>query len=379
MKILFDHQCFSRQAVGGVSRSFLELALAINALPNEQAEIFAPLHWNEHLAERRHISSVFGYKQTRGVFRLWNARWWLNYGSTTMKCNLMPPEILHETWYTNVGYHLRRKTKTATTIHDLIYQVHPEWVSDSVVRSQQLRASADRSDLIFCVSEFTKNDLLNWMPYLDPNRVFVVHHGVSSLHSHVVADQHFSAEKRSRSSSPYLLYVGQRASKNKNFRTLARAFSASGLQSDFSLYCFGGGSFTPDELLFFKSVGLRMDRIFQFSGDDDDLRIAYGSASAFVYPSIYEGFGMPLLEAMLYECPVASSSATCLPEIGGEACRYFDPLDDESIISTLKEILGDTELRASLKANGQQRVSLFSWQIAAKKAVDAYRTISTSP
>jgi len=374
LKILFDHQCFSRQAVGGVSRSFFELAVAINALPNEHAEIFAPLHWNEYLAERRRSSFVFGYRQTRGIFRFWNARWWLNYASTIAKCNLNPPDILHETWYSDFRYHLRAKTKIATTVHDLIYQVHPEWISDPATRSQQLRASACRSDLIFCVSEFTKNDLLNWMPTLDPSRVAVVHHGVSFLGT-TDADNGLPEDKRHMPPSPYILYVGQRASKNKNFRTLVRAFVTSGLQTDFSLFCFGGGPFTVDEALFFKSVGLRDDRILQFSGNDDALRIAYESAAAFVYPSTYEGFGLPLLEAMLHGCAVVSSSATCLPEIGGDACLYFDPFNEDSIKEALCKILSDSDLNSALKAKGRQRVTEFSWQKTASKTVFAYKTV----
>lgn len=377
-KIIFDHQSFSRQAHGGVSRSFLELARALNQLDSSTAEIFAPVHWNEYLAEQKNSSFVFGWRQTRGIFRLWNARWWLNHWMTTAKCRVSPPDILHETWYSEFGYRTTKRTRIATTVHDLIYQLHPDWTGDSASRSHQLRTSLKRADIVLCVSEFTRNDLLNWQSSLDPSRVFVVHHGVTPLGvQRKFEDGSLPSETTihcpfTLPSLPYLLFVGQRASRNKNFGAFAQAFASSGLQSDFGLVCFGGGPFTTDENQLFRALGFRADRVFQQSGDDNALKQAYVSAAALAYPSRHEGFGMPLLEAMLYHCPVASSNATCLPEIGGDACLYFDPEDTTHMAHVLREVLEDSCLRSKLIARGHERAKHFSWKAAAEKTLAAY-------
>lgn len=373
MNILFDHQSFSRQAKGGVSRSFVELVRALNGFKDVHARILAPLHWNDYLCDSRNKKFCTGIHQNRGIFRLWHQRWWLNYLTTAVSSRFIVPDILHETWYSTIGYPLARRTKCAITIHDLIYQIHPEWTVDALKRSKQLAASLDRADVIFCVSEHTKNDLLNWRTSLNPDRVFTVYHGISNLGS--TGDLDSEAHLNILSEGPYFLYVGQRASQNKNFPILAQAFAHSGLQNTFSLLCFGGGPFNDQEMSLFKQAGLRKDRILQVSGDDQLLRRAYQSATALVYPSLYEGFGLPVLEAMSLRCPVLSSNASCLPEIGGDACLYFSPTILDDAICALKHIAADSTFRDNLMIKGLRRCENFTLKKSAKSALKAYNSI----
>jgi glycosyltransferase involved in cell wall biosynthesis len=378
MHIVFDHQSFTRQGHGGVSRSFVELAGALNQLDDVTAEIFAPLHWNEYLAKPVAAKYSKGFYQRHGVFKLWHQRWQLNHYLTGLRCRFAPPEILHETWYDERFVGLPTHTKRATTVHDLIYQKHPEWTPDADERSRQLAASLDRADIIFCVSQHTKDDLLHWMPRLQSKPVYVIHLGVrESMAPETKGGIRDPRNGRSTELSPrpFLLYVGQRSSPNKNFLELARAFAASGLAKDTSLLCFGGGAFTDAEMGLFRELGLQEHQIIQQSGDDAALAAAYSGALALVYPSLYEGFGLPLLEAMVHNCPVASSDASCLPEIGGDACLYFNPKDIEQMADALRRICHDSTLRNTLIQKGVERSRLFTWEKSARAALAAYQSV----
>ncbi len=375
MHVLFDHQSFSRQAVGGVSRSFVELARALNQESGVSARIFAPLHWNNYLRQPENRGFCSGFYQKKAVFRLWNQRWWLNHMLTGAVCAMNPPDVVHETWYSEHRCPLRRQTRVVTTVHDMIYQVHPEWTDNSVERSRELASSIDRADAILCVSEFTRNDLLNWRPSLDASRVFVVHHGVSDLGKSASEASAPSLPPSLLNASPFFLFVGQRSSSNKNFSFLARAFAASGLQGDFCLVCFGGGPFSGAEKSLFSSLGLGEAQTFQITSNDHVLRKLYETATALCYPSTYEGFGMPVLEAMSYSCPVVCSNATCLPEVAGDAALYFSPLDRDDLVHAMRRVAGEESLRRVLSARGRERAACFTWQSAARKAIGAYRAI----
>lgn len=378
MHILFDHQAFSRQSVGGVSRSFVELAKALNEISDSKAQILAPIHWNDYLCRPDCSSFAYGFRQRRAVHCLRNARWWTNYAFTTGTCWIVPPNIIHETWYSTKPYKLPRKVRTATTVHDLIYQIHPEWIHDADERTRYLTSSVDRADIIFCVSEYTRNDLLNWRPSLDPNRVFIVRHGATNLGEGATSEKFREADEKvfklQNLAPGFFLYVGQRSSINKNFPFLVRALASSGVLKEFLLVCFGGGSFNLAEISLFDTLSVST-RIFQMSGEDCLLRALYQNAIAFVYPSLYEGFGMPLIEAMSLECPVISSRSTCLPEIGGDACLYFDPSDIEEAASILNLFTKHSSLREDLVSRARARAQQFTWQTAARDAMVAYQSL----
>ena len=381
MDILFDHQSFARQATGGVSRSYVELARALNFEPEVSARILAPIHWNKYLCETENRGFASGAYQSRAIFRLWNQRWWFNHTFTNIRCRINPPDILHETWYSTHPYQLRAKTRMAITVHDMIYQVHPEWTNDAAERSRDLAASADRANIVFCDSEYTRNDLLNWRSSLDPKKIFVVH---------LVATKPGACEMRAGCPSalssgqqplaeafrsPYFLYVGQRSSANKNFSFLVRAFAASGMQKDYSLVCFGGGGFNDSEKELFNSLGLPENRIHQVPHNDALLRLAYERAVALIYPSLYEGFGLPPLEAMGYDCPVLSANATCLPEIGGDAALYFSPTDVNELVYSLQQVAQNESVRNNLMMKGRSRFARFSGKAIADQALAAYKTV----
>ena len=176
-------------------------------------------------------------------------------------------------------------------------------------------------------------------------------------------------------SRPYLLYVGSRGG-YKNFEALILAFASSSyLRSDFSVMCFGGGAFIPDELALFRQLQLSDAHVRQISGNDEMLASMYKNAAAFVYPSLYEGFGIPPLEAMSLGCPVICGNTSSIPEVVGDAGEYFDPNDTESMRVAIETVLQSTGWSQELVAKGHARRLLFSWQRCASETLDVYRSI----
>jgi len=137
----------------------------------------------------------------------------------------------------------------------------------------------------------------------------------------------------------------------------------------------GGKKFSQDETNLIQSLGLSTNKIRHINGDDQDLARLYRQASAFVYPSLYEGFGIPLLEAMSFGCPVVCSNTSSFPEVAGNACEFFDPYDHDSIAHALEKVLFSTELSKQLVELGKERIKSFSWEKCAAQTYAVYATL----
>lgn len=361
MKVWFDHQIFSIQRYGGVSRYFAELLQALRKLEGIEAEAIAPAHVNAYLKaiadpgmltfEMLHPRKGLRYrpKYTAPLFAL--AQW---VGS---------PDVIHETHYVLGSQHLSRKAKVVSTCHDLVFEKYPQWVPGSKDRVRLKKQTFDRADAIICISHNTRKDLLDLYPQFE-SKAFTVHHGVD----HTPAPTSHAVQLP----GPYLLYVGVRQG-YKNFDKLLSAIGRSRLLSEeFHLVCFGGGPLSSQEKLFAESAGMKPDRLHHLAGDDQLLAYAYRNASAFVFPSLYEGFGMPLTEAMVHGCPVACSNASCFPEICGDAAKYFDCQDPDDISRVLEEVVSGTDAQ---KEKRRLRSLEFTWQRCASETASVYRRL----
>ena len=181
--------------------------------------------------------------------------------------------------------------------------------------------------------------------------------------------------KRSDDQRPFLLYVGWREW-YKNFKPFLKSISRSkSIMNDFDIIAFGGGVFTLDELKLMRKLGFRDGQVKQISGSDDLLAKYYSNARAFVFPSLYEGFGLPPLEAMSYNCPVISSNASCMPEVIGDAAEYFDPNSlDEMLESVEKTVFSDSRINELVQL-GKQQIEKYSWQKCASETLSIYQSI----
>jgi glycosyltransferase involved in cell wall biosynthesis len=172
---------------------------------------------------------------------------------------------------------------------------------------------------------------------------------------------------------PYLLYVGHRAG-YKNFRLAVEAYAASpALREAFDFVTFGGFAMADAELEWIARLGLRADSVVRIAGSDLELARAYRHARMFVYPSRYEGFGIPPLEAMSSGCPVACSDNSSIPEVVGDAAVLFDAADGDSIRDAMERVGFDESLRARLIEAGHARVRQFSWDQCVAATMAVYR------
>jgi glycosyltransferase involved in cell wall biosynthesis len=224
-----------------------------------------------------------------------------------------------------------------------------------------------RADHVICVSESTKKDLTSFYA-VDPRKLSVIYHGCSFPVSVPPSDD---------VCAPFLLYVGLRGS-YKNFTRLLEVYAGSAsIKRDFKLICFGGPRFSALELHNMKILGVE-GRVTRVVGDDKRLQNLYCSAACFIYPSLYEGFGMPVLEAMACGCPVACSSTSSLPEIGGSAAEYFEPSDCDSIRTAIERLVYSDTRRRYMAVQGKHRAAQFSWDRCARQTFQVYSSLMKS-
>ena len=364
IKVVYDYQVFEWQKYGGVSRYIWELA---THLAQDQAfgiKILAMLYVNEYL-KQADSDLVVGFPVPK-VPKTGTFKQIINANLSKLWLNFDPPDIIHNTYYK--PHKLAPKnTKLVTTVHDMLHEKFRQYFPDP--RDAQGKAeSVKRADHIICVSESTKKDLIEILD-VNPNKISVVYHGSS-----LGLDQTYSSEKKA--SYPYILYVGDRGG-YKNFQCLLKAYACSSkLKNNFKLVCFGRSPFSPEELDLINGLELSTDQVLQVSGDDLALANYYQGASVFVYPSLYEGFGIPLIEAMSLRCPVVCSNTSCLPEVAGDAAEFFDPYEPENIADALERILYSSERAAELVKLGTQRAKKFTWQACAEQTRSVYLSLT---
>ena len=371
MKVAFDDQIFSLQRYGGISRYFFELASRLPAHGVSEVSVVAPLHINNYL------TAGSARRFTRGRYVPYSFGDWLfwfresvlvlhavNRFVAPLAWLGVNPDIVHETYFAikPVGRARRRVVTVYDMIHDLFPEEHPnakQWIAAK-------RAAVDRADHVICISENTRQDLVR-LYGVDPARTSVVHLG-HSLTLERDAEKVDGAGRR-----PSLLYVGYRAA-HKNFTTLLQAYSSSPILREFELVAFGGPPLLRDEQEEIRRLGIA-DRVRFESGSDRELAARYQAATAFIYPSKYEGFGLPPLEAMSYGCPVVCSNAGAIPEVVGDAGVYFDPDNPEELRTTLERVATTETLQADLRTRGYARIAEFSWDKCAAETAQIYREI----
>jgi glycosyltransferase involved in cell wall biosynthesis len=250
------------------------------------------------------------------------------------------------------------------TIHDLTYYYYPETFPGGEIVRRRLERAVRASDHALCDTENTRQDAIRTLG-LPSEKTTVVHLGVNLPQN--------DPAPRFNASDPFLLYVGQRGG-YKNFKWLLEVLARNERLADSRLVAFGGGGFTASENTLISDLGLR-DRIGHQSGDDLALTDLYRRAGVLVYPSLYEGFGLPVLEAMAHGCPVVCSEISSLPEVGGDAALTFPPGDPQAFAKAVGSVLSDVQFRRQTVERGYQRAREFSWEKCADKTLRLYRSL----
>ena len=362
MKIAFDNQVFDLQRYGGISRYFCELASKLATLPGNDVSIVAPLYVNEYLRSicpsvhttGRYLGHV---KKSHRLARALNDRLapWL--------IRRRQPDIVHRTYYAALPP--IAGAATVITVYDMIHERMPDMPDDRHVWGK--RESVRTADHVICISDSTRRDLIELYD-TDPAKISVVHLGFALMPAPVVQVPGLSAR-------PFILYVGQRSG-YKNFDGLMRAYASSPrLQERFDIVCFGEPPFSTAEQTAIAAVCSRPDAVRQLGGSDGVLQQLYRQAAVFVYPSLYEGFGIPPLEAMSFNCPVVCCPVASLPEVVGDAAQFFDPAESDSLVAAIDRVTEDSDFRAGLVARGAKRLAQFSWERCAVQTEAIYRKV----
>jgi glycosyltransferase involved in cell wall biosynthesis len=363
MHVVYDEQIFAVQTHGGISRYLCEIAPRVASRGEMDVTVLAPLYVNSYL---RNYTGVLSVRKV-GIFvpKLPKTGRIIRFVSSALARQMMPrllPTVIHQTYYAPV--HDSRAARVVLTVHDMNHEMLPEFTNDSASREQK-HSAIRRADHVICVSENTKRDLLRFVN-LDPAKISVIHHGATALNA---------APLPIFTSKPYLLFVGPRLG-YKNFDRFLTAYASSKLlRENFLLTCFGGGAFSRFERARMAQLGLPPERVIHVAGDDAVLAAYYANAAAFVYPSLYEGFGIPILEAMTRGCPVACSNRSSFPEVAGSAASFFDPESIDSIAWTVETLVSSEERRAALIVAGRRRAQAFTWERCASETEQVYKSL----
>ncbi len=362
MKIVFDHQIFDLQQYGGISRYFVRLAEHLHSL-GHSTKIAAPLHINGYLRQAATPHSgvrLPGFPPRAAPLLQAVNRAMLRAHPASFEHF----DVVHETYYTDRPAYRGRRAVVAT-VFDMIHERMPSSFHPRDATTQRKRSAIGRADHLIAISQSTKHDLCELFE-VTPDKVSVVHLGFDVLPAAGLVIS-------TPTGRPFLLYVGQRQG-YKNFHGLLRAIGAApDLRSTHDVLAFGGPPLNRAERLAAIDAGLRSDGLHFMSGDDAVLSACYRSAVALIYPSLYEGFGLPPLEAMTCECPVISSNTSSMPEVIGEAAEYFDPSDTDSILHAIRAVVSDRLRQRQLVHAGLQRLKRFSWHKCAKETAAAYQ------
>jgi glycosyltransferase involved in cell wall biosynthesis len=328
------------------------------------AHTFSAFPFLDPLRELNHETSCMGYWQTWARLGLVIAS---NYSPVPI-LNLAAPglDVFHMSniLVRNPPTHARR----SATLHDMTCWIMPEFHTPANVAAA--KAFADRvvrrADGLIAVSEWTRNDAVRLLD-LDPERVEVIYSGVADAFFHVTAADVARVRGKYNLARPYVLFVGT-IEPRKNLDTLLDAWQQMSLSGEFELVLAGPVGWGETHVVVERARTLRQVRYIDYVPEPDLAGVTAG-ATAFVYPSLYEGFGFPVAQAMAAGVPVLTSNVSSLPEVTGAAALLVDPRSPGEIESGLRKLLSSPSLREKLGREGRQRAERFRWQECAQRSM----------
>jgi glycosyltransferase involved in cell wall biosynthesis len=374
MDILYDYQMFAIQRFGGISRIFIELMRELSQ------DSTCDIHWHRGLKTDDYDVSSFQSRLKR-YFTLspsfpYSQEPWLQakinqYTFQWFNQSFSGPyDIYHPTYYDAAPLDWANSKRLAVTICDMI----PEKLLSHELKFKDIiqakKTLVERADIIFSISESTKQDLIDLLA-VDAEKIKVTPLASRMTEIAGVADLPPEALEK-----PYFLYVGTR-SRYKNFNLLVQAFSQNDwFKENFQVICFGGSTeFLKPEIKYQNDHGVA-DNFVYLRGNDALLKGLYEQAQALIYPSLYEGFGLPPLEAMSCGCPVVCGRTSSLPEVLGPAATFVEDLSSpEAFAAAMTQVVKDSTYRQRAIQAGRSQAEAFSWRRTAELTLMGYRSI----
>lgn len=344
--INIDGIIYSLQSSGGISVYFDELIKEINKSCESSSVIVYPN--NNHYAKELEVTEK--PRVNIAVER---------YLDVVVKGNNIKNDIFHSSYYRLPSN--KKDFKIITTVHDFTYEIYPKGLKSKLHHWQKRRAILN-SDGIICISESTKKDLLHFIPEAKKIPIRVIYNGVGDFRP----IENVSLDKNN------VLFVGARDG-YKNFHTCISALEN---HKDLTLVAVGGGKFNESELAILNKT---LPGRFRHAGfiTEEELNKYYSSAFCLIYPSLYEGFGIPVIEAMKSGCPVIASNSSSIKEIATDASILLENIDSKKINEALSS-LHNSSLRKEIVEKGLNRAKSYSWSKMGTETIDFYDEIRES-
>lgn len=386
MRVLFDFQAFEMQKIGGVSRSYVELITQLqeegcdcmvgikesdNVYLREKGLVkrIRPSHYRHNLLFES--KKLFKGQRTlvRKTLKLWGET--SDYLKTNEKycvdlLNRQQFDVFEPTFFDSYFLPYLKDKPFVLTVHDMIPELYPRYFSKDDYQIVQKKVLCPLAAHIHVPSENTKRDLVNILD-VNPEKITVVPHGRPEYTNKNSLTQPLF-------DFPYILYVGDRYG-YKNYSSFLRECSRITMRfPEIRIVC-TGKEFSVDEKREITDLNIGENVIHRFV-DEESLRNLYNYAVAFIYPSSYEGFGIPILEAFANDCPVMLNSASCFPEIAGDAAIYFDINRDGDLYENFVKLYqSGNEERTRMIELGRLRVKDYSWEKSAKMMFNIYKSL----
>lgn len=363
-KVFIDHQKFSTQKYGGISRYFANIIQGIKRTDDIGYQL-GVMHAKNHYIQNEPLP-IKGSFSDRVLNR--NERY--DYRLNQLYCKRLLDkanfDVFHPTYYD--PYYIKHlKKPLVITIHDMAHERVPEyfWAQDPL--TQQKRVNIDRADSIITISNTTKKEMISCFD-IDPAKVSVIYHGLD-------IDAPFEVEPIMNLPEQYLLFVGDRSGYKNFYLFMSAVQKLMPHFPDMHVVLTGGGKLHVADREFIERLGLT-DRVHHLNATDEQLNYLYQNTQLFVYPSLYEGFGLPILEAFRARCPMLLSDTECFREIAADAAVYFSPLSLDDLVETMSDTLMNPALKAQLVERGTQRLAHFPLQKSIDQTLNVYKSLA---
>lgn len=368
---------FAKRSGTGIARYARELVNALSEF-DESVKVVPVATWSD--GDKDYINEL---KAGTGLRFLPTGRWitpllWFSIEYPNLE-NLLdiPIDVVHANY---LGYIVPTSKPYVITVHDIIPLTHPEYSKSNSAwfMEKHLKQALEKASAFICVSHATANSLIDYArrSYSADlsDRAYVVHEGIADEYF-LTSDVSVDRNSCPGISHPFILAVGK-ISPRKNLGAIISALHKLQSTIPHHLVTVGGSGWDYKGVMqLVDSLGMSERVHFLGYVSDETLITLYNNAALFVYPSLLEGFGLPVLEAMASGCPVVTSSVSSLPEVAGNAAMLVDPLNIDEIAAVIEAICTDQMLASELRWKGKQRAAQFSWQKCARETLAIYDRI----
>jgi len=370
IKIIVDPQTFITQEFGGISRYFTELCKKLNK--SKRISLSFPILYTDNIHYRESPFFEKSYQNRRALLIKYSYLF-RNYlprrlkkrslAETIKKIKQQQFDLFIPTYYDSYFLPYLKEKPFVLTVHDMIHEFYPEYFMDDINTVPEKKKLIEKARRIIAVSENTRRDILKIYPDTAPEKIDVVYlaHQFSDKESEpVTLPEH------------YILFVGNRTF-YKNFTLFINAIAPLFEEyADFNLVCAGGNSFDKDEVALLDELKIS-NKVLQRNFKDNELRAYYEKARCFVFPSAYEGFGIPILESMSAGCPIVLTNNSSFPEIAGDAGIYFELNDKDDLREKVEQVWNNEQLRSDYKEKGIIQAKKFSWDRTTEETILVYQ------